>query len=133
MKTPNKPWEKGVVTSEIDSRSYEVQTESGGTYRRNRRHLRKSQETDFRGFESDEFQVDIPIPTQNKDSVPVAVNNNSAPISDHPIPTTNPTTKPYTNNQSGNPNYVMRSGREVKQPVAIYCILYIRSYWPCQT
>jgi hypothetical protein len=83
MKTPNKPWEKGVVTSEIDSRSYEVQTESGGTYRHNRCHLRKY-ETDFHVFESGEFQMDIPIPPQNNDSVPVAVNNNSAPISDDP-------------------------------------------------
>ena len=36
VKTPNRNWEKGVVTSEVDSRSYEVETESGGNYRRNR-------------------------------------------------------------------------------------------------
>ena len=39
-----KKWRKGVVTHRLDQRSYAVES-SGGTYRRNRMHLRKSTES----------------------------------------------------------------------------------------
>ena len=44
-------WEKALVLQKIGPRSYEVQTESGGTYRRNRQHLRLQNET-FPEFEA---------------------------------------------------------------------------------
>ena len=37
-------WRKAIVTSRHDDRSYVVETEDGGKYRRNRVHLRKSTE-----------------------------------------------------------------------------------------
>lgn len=40
---PHKIWRKGTVVEPIDSRSYNVQLESGGVIRRNRRHLRRDQ------------------------------------------------------------------------------------------
>lgn len=40
----SKLWTKAVVTDQTDIRSYNVRTEDGREYRRNRRHLRKTQE-----------------------------------------------------------------------------------------
>ena len=37
-------WQKGIVKGKVDIRSYEVETETGKVYRRNRRYLRKSKE-----------------------------------------------------------------------------------------
>lgn len=39
-----KTWTKVQVEDQVDSRSYEVRTEDGRVYRRNRRHLRRSRE-----------------------------------------------------------------------------------------
>lgn len=42
VKTPNRPWEKGTITgANIETRSYEVKTEAGADYTRNRKHIRK--------------------------------------------------------------------------------------------
>ncbi len=38
-------WTKGIVEEEVAKRSYAVKTEDGAVYRRNRRHLRKTQES----------------------------------------------------------------------------------------
>ena len=43
--SPNVTWKKGVITKRLDERSYQVDTDSG-TYRRNRSHLRKTNESD---------------------------------------------------------------------------------------
>ncbi|CAH1252634.1 RTL1 [Branchiostoma lanceolatum] len=40
-----KQWKRGKVVADLGGRSYEVETEDGGKYRRNRRHLRQSKET----------------------------------------------------------------------------------------
>ena len=46
VKTPNRPWEKGTVTTtKLDNRSYEVKTKAGASYIRNRKHLRKTNES----------------------------------------------------------------------------------------
>jgi len=37
-------WRKATVTQKVDDRSYVVETPEGGTYRRNRYHLRKTRE-----------------------------------------------------------------------------------------
>jgi len=37
-------WRKATVTQKVDHRSYVVETPEGGTYRRNRYHLRKTKE-----------------------------------------------------------------------------------------
>ncbi|KAI8480674.1 hypothetical protein Bbelb_415670 [Branchiostoma belcheri] len=39
-----KQWKKATVVAEVGKRSYEIRTEDGGSYRRNRRHLRKTNE-----------------------------------------------------------------------------------------
>ena len=38
-------WRKGIVQEQVGTRSYNVETEEGQTYRRNRRHLRTSYHT----------------------------------------------------------------------------------------
>ena len=40
-----KTWKKATVTERLDERSYTLETPEGGTYRRNRCHLKKTQET----------------------------------------------------------------------------------------
>jgi hypothetical protein len=49
-----KTWRKGT----LKARSYIVRTDSGGNYRRNRRHLRKT-------LESDEVEADIELPMKD--------------------------------------------------------------------
>ena len=39
-----KRWKKGIVATKLDERSYLVETSDGGTYRRNRYHLKKTKE-----------------------------------------------------------------------------------------
>ena len=41
----DKEWRKATVTSRLDERSYTVETPEGDTYRHNRVHLKKTQET----------------------------------------------------------------------------------------
>lgn len=54
VKTPNRPWEKGTITgTNIETRSYEVKTEAGADYTRNRKHLRKT--------------IEGPVPDNNPD------------------------------------------------------------------
>jgi len=43
--SPNVTWKKDVITKRLDERSYQVDTDSR-TYRRNRSHLRKTNESD---------------------------------------------------------------------------------------
>ena len=44
FKLGDKCWQKATVTERLDERSYTVETLSGGTYRRNRYHLKKTKE-----------------------------------------------------------------------------------------
>ena len=37
-------WKKGIIEEKVNIKSYNVKTEDGGIYRRNRRHLRSSKE-----------------------------------------------------------------------------------------
>lgn len=109
LKTPNKPWGKGVVTCEIDSRSYEVQTESGGNYRRNRRHLHKSHEAGFHR-EQPEFNILTP----SVDSASTVPTKEGVPnIDSDQIPNAS------TSTISDSHNHVTRSGREVKPPMRL--------------
>ena len=40
-----KEWKKGVIVERLDERSYEVETADGSSYRRNRVHLKRTNET----------------------------------------------------------------------------------------
>lgn len=55
-----KTWDKGTITQRLDERSYEVET-SGGVYRRNRCHLKKSNETPL---DLDDHQPPLERPTR---------------------------------------------------------------------
>jgi len=44
LQNPKKPWRKATVKRKFSERSYEVSTEEGATYRRNRRRLVQTQE-----------------------------------------------------------------------------------------
>ena len=44
LKNTRKPWQKATVDKKIGSRSYEVTTEDGVSYRRNRQHLKQTRE-----------------------------------------------------------------------------------------
>ena len=57
-----KQWKKVKVDSKVSSRSYNVKTEDGGLYRRNRRHLRRTNELFY--SEEDEC-VDAPADVHN--------------------------------------------------------------------
>ena len=45
LRLGKKNWVQAQVDEKVDMRSYRVRTEDGSVYRRNRRHLRRSQET----------------------------------------------------------------------------------------
>ena len=49
----SKRWAKATVDKEVDIRSYQVRTEDGRTYRRNRRHLRLTKEPYFKATTPD--------------------------------------------------------------------------------
>ena len=53
---PNKEWKKGRIEEQVNIRSYNVKTEDGASYRRNRRHLREMKESDIKIDESDYTQ-----------------------------------------------------------------------------
>eukprot|EP00105_Crassostrea_gigas_P036724 XP_019920872.1 PREDICTED: uncharacterized protein K02A2.6-like [Crassostrea gigas] len=94
VKTPNRPWEKGTITgSKIETRSYEVKTEAGADYTRNRKHLRKSMEGPV-PYDKPDVPDDNPNCTSN--------DNKGA----NPGPNTNKDPETITT----------RSGREVKPP-----------------
>lgn len=51
---PNKLWKPAMVTQKHNDRSYTVQTQDGAIYRRNRRHLMKSNEINLWQYYSNE-------------------------------------------------------------------------------
>ena len=44
FKAGERVWRKAIVTDKLDDRSYNIEAEDGGKYRRNRSHLRKTKE-----------------------------------------------------------------------------------------
>ncbi|XP_035700303.1 uncharacterized protein K02A2.6-like [Branchiostoma floridae] len=96
-------WKKGTVVAEVGNRSFEVETEDGGVYRRNRRHLRKTPETPPATVGTDDAdQGDAPEPTVNDE------------------PTTTTTTPPAetaVKDDTAGQQMTTRSGRAVRPPV----------------
>lgn len=93
VKTPNRPWEKGttcITGTNTETRSYEVKTEAGADYTRNRKHLRKSME----GPSNPDVPDDNPNCTSND----------------------NKGTNPETNTNKDPETITTRSGREVMPP-----------------
>ena len=57
-------WKKGIVEGKVNIKSYNVKTEDGGIYRRNRRHLRSSKEQ----FELNDPNVEMKYNDRQDDS-----------------------------------------------------------------
>ncbi|XP_028404036.1 uncharacterized protein LOC114526653 [Dendronephthya gigantea] len=89
-------WRKAVVTSKHDDRSYYVKTKAGGTYRRNRVHLRRSNEP-FSSSEDDEPLDDLALDDDGtqEETAPIGrTQEETAPIG--------PTTVPAPQTLAGN-------------------------------
>ena len=67
------PWPKAVVTKTLPSRSYEVMTDKGNAYRRNRVHLKKTKETFEKTTDDtvpiDDEQEQLPVEKKPKEQV----------------------------------------------------------------
>ena len=73
----SKRWAKATVDKEVDIRSYQVRTEDGRTYRRNRRHLRLTKEPYFKATTPDSpSQQDQSFPWADFLSCPVPISAN---------------------------------------------------------
>ena len=84
VKTPNRPWEKGTVTNtKLDNRSYEVKTEAGASYIRNRKHLRKTNESPLSSDCPDESPEEFK-PTVMETN-PLKVSQNTTTRSGHEV------------------------------------------------
>ena len=90
------------VTQQDDARSFSVQTHGGAIYRRNRRHLIKTQ-SGMANVES--FNPNVLVQPENSTSL----------SPDVPVPAA-PKNNPSSNTSFGpsNMSYITRSGREVK-------------------
>ena len=64
LRPDSKEWTKAAVDKEVDIRSYQVRTEDGRTYKRNRRHLRHTREpfltAPFVEFSTNQSQQQLP-------------------------------------------------------------------------
>ena len=73
----SKRWAKATVAKEVDIRSYQVRTEDGRTYRRNRRHLRLSRQPFFRAIPpKSPSQQDQSVTEADLPSCPVPISAN---------------------------------------------------------
>ena len=70
----SKRWAKATVDKEVDIRSYQVRTEDGRTYRRNRRHLRFTKQPFFRATPPESpNQQDQSVTEDDLPSCPVSI------------------------------------------------------------
>jgi hypothetical protein len=94
-------WRKATVTGQANIRSYDVLTEDGGQYRRNRRHLRQTKEM-FSPPGDDQAEL-----TEQPTTMPTDKHFQDAPISDVPVLVPKP------------PEPTRSSGRRVSRPVRL--------------
>ena len=66
-----KEWKKGIVLERLDQRSYEVQTDDG-TYRRNRVHLKQTNEPFEPKLEFNTPESEIPVKFENTNAQSVS-------------------------------------------------------------
>ena len=82
LRPGKKKWRKALVIGKHDQRSYTMETSDGGTYRRNRMHLRKAQEP-------------LPIIQQDQGSPPTSIPTSHEPADSLETPTaSSPPLKP---------------------------------------
>lgn len=111
-------WTKAEVQEQVDIRSYNVRTEDGRVYRRNRRHLRKSQPDVPPPQTTTEVPTEYQTPVQPYQAPPsqrgkTVPPETKAPVKPPPSPTSSKTVPPKIQE---NPVRTTRSGREVKPP-----------------
>ena len=120
-KEPKEP-QKAIVLSKVGIRAYEVRTENGRTYIRNRRHLRKSQEPFYRNYITQPTMGSSPAssppaPSEPPKEYPAAKSETApAPIQTAPDRLAEP--QPEATPAGGNSSSLKttRSGRVIKPP-----------------
>lgn len=124
IQQPNKLWKLAMVTQKHNDRSYTIQTQDGTIYRRNRRHLLKSNETNFWQYYSNE-------------SFPTISTN---PLSDDMYVSkppdigaeTSQDTKKILSPTKANQPYITRSGRVVKPKIIVRVDMVFYSEFICE-
>ena len=117
-----KSWTKAQVRDQVDIRSYEVRTEDGRVYRRNRKHLRLSREP----FSREDLPQNTSLsPHVNKDNLEATAATNkeetplpqpqNAPDAKECIRSDKPSPVPHTASTESGKRHT-RSGREIKTP-----------------
>lgn len=119
-----KQWEKATITRRLDERSYDVETDTG-TFRRNRNHLRKTNEKDPEQTQTTPIQMDT-LPTTGSQrsiyeqpSMNTTQNEQSSSTGDKTMPQTEKTetaSVPMRKPENANSPVKTRSGRVVKKP-----------------
>ena len=117
-KTKDQELLKASVRSQVGTRSYEVVTEDGKTFRRNRVHLRKSTEQ-FSPLQSSSLAngaFSVPMQQKSGDKAitpaePTACSSPAQTSRDDPLPL-----DPISNSSAQSPFITTRSGRQVKRP-----------------
>jgi hypothetical protein len=132
----NKLWKPALVEQKVNARSYIVSTDDGGSYRRNRRHLLKSNESPIIETNPASVRQDLRIPQSSLpiqlpslDIPPISqptepnekcINDNSCPTPKVTSPEPSKTNISQSTNkhesQPQNSPYITRSGRAVKAP-----------------
>ena len=114
-----KDWTRATVEGKVNIRSYQVRTEDGRAYRRNRRHLRRTQET---------VQKDNPEATYLPTAMP-SFPDSSSSVRDVPVqPATSPPahnllvqkpplSKPLQQTAQPSPVITTRIGRVIRPPM----------------
>jgi hypothetical protein len=74
-----KEWKKAIILEKLDERSYEVEADEGGTYRRNRVHLKKTMESPCQ--EKNTCPNDLPIKTTDTSPSPMITESPTEDIS----------------------------------------------------
>ena len=124
-------WVKATVNNQVDIRSYQIRTEDGRVYRRNRRHLRKVPKTDILPRPTTvQKQVQTPVQKQTRqialeqgERQETATVETARPSVETPLPiveTATPTvtrqSTPVTEKQTVSGQTVTRVGRQIKKP-----------------
>ena len=124
-------WVKATVNNQVDIRSYQIRTEDGRVFRRNRRHLRTVPKTDILPRPATvQKQVQTPVQNQTRqialeqgERQETATVETARPSVETPLPTVETATPtvtrqstPVTDRQTVSGQTVTRVGRQIKKP-----------------
>ena len=124
-------WVKATVNNQVDIRSYQIRTEDGRVFRRNRRHLRTVPKTDILPRPATvQKQVQTPVQNQTRqialeqgERQETATVETARPSVETPLPTVETATPtvtrqstPVTERQTVSGQTVTRVGRQIKKP-----------------